>query len=129
MKNYINSNLIQCSLLGLIRIGINEALATLNTKKRYYDIHELGKNNTNKNILEIPANKQSNPEQTAINHETKLMIEKAIDTLDMKHRVVYIMREIEGMSISEISDSLDISFSNVKVRLHRAKGKIKENLI
>ena len=110
----------------LIRIGINEALARLNAKKRYFAVHDA--NDTNKTILEISANKQSNPEQTAINQETKLMIEKAIDTLDTKHRVVYIMREIEGMSISEIADSLELSPSNVKVRLHRAKGKLKENL-
>ena len=38
------------------------------------------------------------------------------------------MKEINQMSIKEISECLEISESNVKVRLHRAKSQIKDNL-
>ena len=56
------------------------------------------------------------------------MLENAIDKLDIKYRNVYILREVEGLSINEVSSCLALTESNVKVRLHRAKSKIKENL-
>jgi RNA polymerase sigma-70 factor (ECF subfamily) len=36
------------------------------------------------------------------------------------------MKEVEGMKIKDISDCLNLSISNVKVRLHRAKNMLKE---
>ncbi|WP_370089386.1 sigma factor-like helix-turn-helix DNA-binding protein [Ekhidna sp.] len=60
--------------------------------------------------------------------EAKQMLETAIGQLDKKYRSAYIMKEVEGMSIAEISECLDLSISNVKVRIHRAKSMIKESL-
>ena len=128
MKNYINLKYNSSFSTWLIRIGINESLARLNAKKRYYNLYESYENYSNKTILKIASNKQSNPEQLTIGKETMQIIEKAIDTLDTKYRVVYIMKEIEGMRISEIAECLQLSKSNVKVRLHRAKNRIKESL-
>ena len=45
------------------------------------------------------------------------------------YRIVFIMAEVEDMSQTEIAESLDITISNVKVRLHRAKKLIKEELL
>jgi RNA polymerase sigma-70 factor (ECF subfamily) len=112
----------------LIRIGINEALARLKTKGKYFTLHNSNDNSINDRILEIPDSSQIDPENKIINQEAKLMLENAIDKLDVKYKNVYILREIEGMSIAEVSDCLKLSNSNVKVRLHRAKAKIKENL-
>jgi RNA polymerase sigma-70 factor (ECF subfamily) len=112
----------------LIRIGINEALARLKTKGKYFTLHNSNDNSINDRILEIPDSSQIDPEKKIINQEAKLMLENAIDKLDVKYKNVYILREIEGMSIAEVSDCLKLSNSNVKVRLHRAKAKIKENL-
>jgi len=112
----------------LVRIGINEALARLKTKGRFFTLHKSNDDSISKNILEIPDASQSNPEKKVISQEAKQMLENAIDKLDVKYKNVYILREIEGMSIAEVSDCLKLSNSNVKVRLHRAKVKIKENL-
>lgn len=113
----------------LIRIGINEALARLKTKGRVFILNENDEEYPKSKILEIPNERnQLNPEQEAIRNETKIMLEKAIDNLDLKYRSVYMLREIEEMSMAEISDCLNLSVANVKVRLHRAKAKIKENL-
>jgi len=112
----------------LIRIGINEALARLKVKGKYFILHKSIDNSINDKILEIPDSSQINPEKNIINQEAKQMLENAIDKLEVKYKSVYILREIEGMSIAEVSDCLKLSNSNVKVRLHRAKAKIKENL-
>ncbi|WP_299220169.1 sigma factor-like helix-turn-helix DNA-binding protein [uncultured Aquimarina sp.] len=63
-----------------------------------------------------------------IQQEETMILEKAVDQLDIKYRTVYILREVEGMKISEVSDCLELTNSNVKVRLHRAKEMIREEL-
>ncbi|MEP1035068.1 RNA polymerase sigma factor [Ekhidna sp.] len=106
----------------LIRIGINKALYTLKkTKQTVYLASEKERS------VDI-KDKSHTPENKLIQMEAKQMLEAAIGQLDRKYRSAYIMKEIEGMSIAEISDCLDLSISNVKVRIHRAKTMIKENL-
>jgi RNA polymerase sigma-70 factor (ECF subfamily) len=56
------------------------------------------------------------------------MLEKAILNLSAKYRIVYLLREVEGMSIAQIGDCLQLSTVNVKVRLFRARKMIKEEL-
>ena len=48
--------------------------------------------------------------------------------LPEKYKVVFVMRELEGMNIAETKECLDISAVNVKVRLNRAKALLKESL-
>jgi RNA polymerase sigma-70 factor (ECF subfamily) len=43
-------------------------------------------------------------------------------------RVVFVMHQVEGLSNPEIATCLKLSDSNVKVRLHRAKKLLKEEL-
>ena len=112
----------------LIRIGINETLARLKQKGKLFYTHEKKLNEKANTILEIPDNKQLNPQDKMIDREAKQVLENAIDSLDTKYRSVYVLREIEEMSIREISTALDLSESNVKVRLHRAKEMLKEKL-
>jgi RNA polymerase sigma-70 factor (ECF subfamily) len=63
-----------------------------------------------------------------IRNEAKQLLEKAIDHLDIKYKTVYVMKEVEEMSLKEISIALDITISNVKIRLHRSKEMLKEKL-
>lgn len=112
----------------LIRIGINEVLARLKEKEKVIDLNRRPSEIKQNTILEIPDNNQLNPEKRIIRNEAKQLLENAIDSLDVKYRTVYMLREIEEMKIKEISECLDVSTSNVKVRLHRAKSMLKEKL-
>ncbi|MFK5880009.1 MAG: RNA polymerase sigma factor [Flavobacteriaceae bacterium] len=111
----------------LIRIGINESLARLKEKGKLYHINEQSDNLSN-TILEIPDNKQLNPQDKMIRNETKQILENAIDSLSIKYKTVYIMKDVEEMSLKEISIALDLTVANVKVRLHRSKEMLKEKL-
>lgn len=113
----------------LIRIGINEALARLREKGKVYHMSEL-KGHLNRNsVLELPDHKQLNPQQKMIYNEAKHLLENAIDQLDTKYRVVYMMREIEGMGLQDIATALELTLANVKVRLHRSKDMLKNKLL
>ncbi|WP_430967990.1 RNA polymerase sigma factor [Spongiimicrobium sp. 2-473A-2-J] len=109
----------------LIRIAINEALAKIRYKGKYA---QLNRKAGDAMVLEIPEASQLDPEKRIIQQEAKQMLEKTIAKLESKYRVVYILREIEGMSIAEIGDCLSLTHANVKVRLHRAKKMIKDAL-
>ncbi|WP_424989355.1 RNA polymerase sigma factor [Flagellimonas sp.] len=109
----------------LIRIGINEALARIRERSKIHQVETVVYPRMN-SILEIPDVEQPNPETHIINKEARILLERLLDSLDSKYRVVYIMREIEGMPVKEIAACLDLSKSNVKVRLHRAKSFMKE---
>ncbi|MGV9004559.1 sigma-70 family RNA polymerase sigma factor [Flavobacterium sp.] len=94
-------------------------LIHLNTTNDYY----------NSNIvLEIPDTKQLYPQEKMIRQESKQLLEHAIDQLDSKYKTVYVMKELEEMSLKEISEALEITIANVKVRLHRSKEMLKEFL-
>lgn len=112
----------------LIRIGINESLARLKEKGKLYHLNEQSDNLKSNAILEIPDSKQLNPQDKMIRNEAKQILENAIDSLDIKYKTVYIMKEVEEMNLKEISIALDLTVANVKVRLHRSKEMLKEKL-
>lgn len=112
----------------LIRIGINESLARIKEKGKLYQLNEPSDNLRSNSILEIPDSKQLNPQDKMIQNEAKQLLERTVDSLDVKYKTVYIMKEVEEMSLKEISVALDITVANVKVRLHRAKEMLKEKL-
>ncbi len=112
----------------LIRIGINESLTRIKEKRKLHHLNEQSDNLKSNTILEIPDSKQLNPQDKMIQHEAKQLLENAIDSLDIKYKTVYIMKEVEEMSLKEISIALDLTVANVKVRLHRSKKMLKEKL-
>lgn len=60
--------------------------------------------------------------------ELKLIIEEALSEIPEEFRMVFSLREINGFSVAETSELLNISESNVKVRLNRAKHMLREIL-
>ncbi len=112
----------------LIRIGINEALLRLKDikKGRVVSLNTLHADKA-EIIREIP-DKHMNPEKAIIRQEAKQLLEEAIANLPEKYRLIYILKEVEGMEYSQIEEALGLTESNIKVRLHRAKKMLKESL-
>ncbi|MCB0741907.1 MAG: sigma-70 family RNA polymerase sigma factor, partial [Chitinophagaceae bacterium] len=112
----------------LIRIGINEALAKLKEKKKFLTHVDTSYPDTVKTV-DITDYKQLNPQEQMIRQESKYLLETAIDSLQSKYKIVYILKELEEMSLQEIADTLKLTVSNVKVRLHRSKEMLKSKLL
>lgn len=109
----------------LIRIGINEALQ----KNR-----KLNKARSRTTILDeeaylLPDNTSIDQENKFVQKETAGFIERAFEKLPEKYRIVFMLNEVEGMNILEISKCLNISQSNVKIRLYRGRAMMKESLL
>lgn len=112
----------------LIRIGINEALLRLKDIKRGKVIYMAVEDVDDETLNRIP-DKQINAERVMIRQETQQLLEHAIDNLPEKYRVIYMMKEVEGMSNTDIAACLGLSESNVKVRGYRAKTMLKDILL
>jgi RNA polymerase sigma factor (sigma-70 family) len=109
----------------LTRILINESLLRLKQRKKSIHVSD----ETMDNELNLQSNTETQtPFMKILNVELKSVLEKAILDLPEKYRTVFIMREMENMSVAETQECLDISEANVKVRLNRAKGLLKNSL-
>ena len=68
------------------------------------------------------------PLDKLLNEELSGVINKTILALPKKYRVVIVLRDIEGFSTAETAQILNLSPSNVKVRLHRARLYLRDKL-
>ena len=67
-------------------------------------------------------------EQNLIRMEMSECVREYIDNLPPDYRTVLILSEMEGLKNQEIADILQISLDTVKIRLHRARAKLKREL-
>ncbi|MDJ0783259.1 MAG: sigma-70 family RNA polymerase sigma factor [Desulfosarcinaceae bacterium] len=67
-------------------------------------------------------------DQLVIRKEMGDCISEYIDSLPPNYRIVIVLSELEGFANKEIAGILDISLDNVKIRLHRARAKLKKAL-
>lgn len=68
------------------------------------------------------------PEQQAYGRELAGVLESAVLTLSEDHRLIFVLRDIEGMSTEETANCLDLTEENVKVRLHRARTALRKSI-
>jgi RNA polymerase sigma-70 factor (ECF subfamily) len=68
------------------------------------------------------------PADALMNKEMAAEIKKEVDNLPPNYRIVLVLRDMEGFSTKEVSDIIELSESNVKVRLHRARSFIRQGL-
>ncbi len=68
------------------------------------------------------------PLDKLLNEELSSVINKTIISIPKKYRVVIVLRDIEGFSTAETAQILNLSPSNVKVRLHRARLYLRDKL-
>ncbi len=62
------------------------------------------------------------------NHELGRVIENALGEMPLDYRMVFSLREINGLNVAETADVLHISPANVKVRLNRAKALLRQEI-
>lgn len=67
-------------------------------------------------------------DQTVIRKEMSECVREFIDRLPSDYKTVILLSEIEGFKNREIADVLQISVDTVKIRLHRARARLKKEL-
>jgi len=77
---------------------------------------------------EYIADWRQSPEQLVPRNEIKRLLEEGLAKLDDRHRMVFLLRDVEGLSVKETAESLGLSEANTKVRLLRARLQLRELL-
>jgi RNA polymerase sigma-70 factor (ECF subfamily) len=100
----------------LTRIVINEAVGRMQKSARRAEVE----------LEDVMKSSARNPEEQAAGREEATLLEAAVDELAEPYRLVFMLREVQELSVAETAESLGISEENVKVRLHRARTTLRE---
>lgn len=114
----------------ILRIATNEALVWLRKKKVRQTQSFQGPAGDGEPLPhpDFIARWKSDPETLASNSEVRELIWKALDEIDEKYRLVFLLRDVQGLSTAETAQALSISQANTKVRLLRARLMLRERL-
>ncbi len=115
----------------LARVTANLSISRLRQLKRQEQIMSSGDNMEDRPDLESDAVTEAgqiNPEQFAAIRDVRKLLEQEIDKLSDGFREVFVLREVEQMSVAETADALGIRPETVKTRLHRAKVQLRSGL-
>jgi RNA polymerase sigma-70 factor (ECF subfamily) len=117
----------------LLRIATHAALKVVRKRKGLPTVSLEEMTETQEGYEGIPhpefiADWRQSPEELVQNNEIQRLLDGALAELDENHRVVFLLRDVEGMSVKETADSLGLSEANVKVRLLRARLQLRERL-
>jgi len=76
----------------------------------------------------IMSHHSTNNEKITVNKELGRVLENAIHEIPEDYRIVFTLRELNGLSVAETADVLNITESNVKVRVNRAKTMLQKEI-
>jgi RNA polymerase sigma-70 factor (ECF subfamily) len=110
----------------LTKIAVHEALARARRRGRFDELE--GTDDWNGDAMSGLKSPGPDPERQAFAGELRALIESAIEALPEQYRVVFVMREVEGMSTTESAECLDITEETTKTRLHRARKLLRDTL-
>jgi RNA polymerase sigma-70 factor (ECF subfamily) len=100
----------------MYRVAVNEALQHLRRSKR----------SRLRTLEQEPMDRSSNRQE---NTDDKELLEQALALLEPELRSAFLLREVEGLSYSELADALEIPSGTVGSRLNRARRELKQHLI
>jgi RNA polymerase sigma-70 factor (ECF subfamily) len=75
-----------------------------------------------------PRRWEEDPEQALRSKEVRRIAEEAIAALPERQRLVITMRDLEGLSADDVRNALDLTETNQRVILHRARAKVRQAL-
>lgn len=110
----------------LTRIAVHEALTRSRRRRRLQALDPDAE--ANGEIMESAPSSFRSPEQQAYDRELAAVLEKAVLSLSEDYRLVFMLREVESLSTEETARCLELTEENVKVRLHRARARLRKHL-
>jgi RNA polymerase sigma-70 factor (ECF subfamily) len=110
----------------LTKIAVYEALGRLRRQGRTENLDSVL--DSDRHVMARMTSDTRDPERQAYDHELRIVLEGAIDSLPETYRLVFMLRAVEGMSVAETAGCLDIGVEAVKTRLHRARSLLRKDL-
>lgn len=108
------------------RIVTNTALDARRKRARFVSIES--EDDEKPGLLGVMPSKEAEPPAAAVQRETGRKIEEAMSLLSEKHRAVFALAVVEGLSYKETAEVLDIAPGTVMSRLFYARKYLQESL-
>lgn len=102
----------------LTRIAVHEALARARKRGPVREVED-----------EAMTSDRASPEENASDRELRAILTPLVDALPDAFRVVFVLRAVEGLSVEETSECLDLLPETVRTRFFRARRLLREALI
>ena len=114
----------------LTRIAINEARGRLRSRRRTVELDQVElAQSEGAQVFIFPSGQVSpDPEAEAARAQMRRLIEDAVDDLPDAFRIVFVMRDLDQLSVEETAASLELPAATVKTRLHRARRQLRSAL-
>lgn len=115
----------------LTRIVINQALGRLRKQKRDGVVVPFAtshRSDQEHEELVVAGNTTESPETAAMRADVRRLVEQKLDELPVAFRTVFVMREVEQMTVEETATCLSIPSGTVRTRLFRARALLRESL-
>lgn len=113
----------------LYRIAMNEALMILRKRKGKDDTIEIDANNEGEDSEPLQIVDWGNlPEKELLTMETRKVLDQAVSALSPALRSVFLLRDVEGLSVKDTAEVLELSEMAVKTRLSRARLILRQRL-
>jgi RNA polymerase sigma-70 factor, ECF subfamily len=114
----------------LTRIVVNQSLMRLRKHRRDRVVVPFERREGEESAVELEiADEAAEPPSTAtLRAEIRRALERRIDELPVAFRTVFVMREVEDMSVDDTAEALGIPPATVRTRLFRARALLREAL-
>src|SRR6266480_3832867 len=108
----------------LYKITVNECWDMLRKRKVRPLVYEADLSEEQARQVISSAEKSKDQPDISDRLEARQRLERLLDGLDERDRLMLILKEVEGFSIEEIAEVLDLNANTVKVRLFRARRRV-----
>ena len=108
----------------LYKITVNECWDMLRKRKVRPLVYEVDLSEEQARQVLSSAEKGKEDPDISERLETRQRVERLLDGLDERDRLMLVLKEVEGFSIAEIAEVLDLNANTVKVRLFRARRRV-----
>jgi RNA polymerase sigma-70 factor, ECF subfamily len=115
----------------LTRIVVNQALAKRRGRHRSRTVVPFSNLHADEHVTTEPVDfdeSADSPEQATSRAEVRSLLERAIESLPVAFRTVFMLREVDELSVAETAECLSITAATVRSRLFRARGLLRESL-
>src|SRR5580693_709552 len=108
----------------LYKITVNECWDLLRKRKVRPLVYESDLSDDQARQFGAPEERSTPAPDISDTLEARQKVERLLECLDERDRMMLILKEVEGFAVEEIAEILDLNANTVKVRLFRARRRI-----
>ena len=112
----------------LYRVTVNTAFMKLRKRKKHASV-ELDESLPSTNGWTMDRSDSCDINYMTSRHQLRQELEQAISKLPDEYKLIFVLRDVDGLSNQEVGEVLSLSVPAVKSRLHRSRSMLRKRLM